>query len=73
VLVPPSQAPAKRDDILRAMSEALVLENPSSTAEALKALRNAYPDYPLALRLAALAVAMKRPQAGVDTEFQPWS
>ena len=60
-LVPAAPALAVREDILKAMSEALVLENPSSTAEALRALRRDYPQHPLALRLAALAVAMKRP------------
>ena len=49
------------DNVVRAMTEMLSLENPSSAAEALRTLRLAYPDYPLALRLAALASAMKRP------------
>lgn len=62
----PSLVPARppcgtRDNIVQAMAEMLTLENPGSTAEALKMLRLAYPDYPLALRLAALAAAMKRP------------
>jgi hypothetical protein len=72
VLVPAVAAPALREDMLKAMSEALVLENPGSTAEALRALRNAYPDCPLALRLAALAVAMKRPQSGFGAAAPSW-
>ena len=42
------------------MAEMLTIDKPGSTAEALKSLRLAYPDYPLALRLAGLAAAMKR-------------
>lgn len=71
LLVSAIPTPALREDILKAMSEALVLENPSSTAEALRALRRDYPQYPLALRLAALAVAMKRPLAHSEAAAQP--
>ena len=59
-LVPARPLSGTPDDIVQAMAELLALENPGSTAEALRTLRLAYPDYPLALRLAALAAAMKR-------------
>jgi hypothetical protein len=55
----PVQAPACRDDVIRAMARMLSLRKPGTTAEALKTLRHAYPDYPLALRRAALAAATK--------------
>ena len=58
-----------RDDILAAMAAVVAKKNPASTAEALRALRLAYPDHPLALRLAALAIAMKRTPAGDGIEF----
>ena len=68
-----SVAPAPRgeagDDILAAMAAAVAGQNPGSTAEALRALRSAYPDHPLALRLAALAIAMKRTPTGEGIEF----
>jgi hypothetical protein len=57
------------DDILAAMAAALAKKNPGSTAEALHTLRVAYPHHPLALRLAALALAMKRSPAGDDIAF----
>ena len=53
-------ATPSRDDVVAAMTRMLSLDKPGSTAEALKRLRVAYPDSPLALRLAALAAAMKR-------------
>jgi hypothetical protein len=59
-----SAAPAvSSDDILAAMVALLQAENPGSTADALRSLRLTYPDYPLALRLTALALAMKRSPA----------
>ncbi len=62
-LVPAGPLHGSRDDMVRAMADMLSLEHPRSAAEALKTLRLAYPDCPLALRLAALAAAMKRPPA----------
>ena len=59
-LVPARPRHGTRDDVVEAMAEMLTIEKPGSTAEALKSLRLAYPDYPLALRLAGLAAAMKR-------------
>ena len=58
-----------REDVLAAMAAVVVDENPGSTAEALRTLRMAYPDHPLALRLAALAIAMKRTATGDGIEF----
>jgi len=58
-----------RDDVLAAMAAAVVNQNPGSTAEALRTLRMAYPDHPLALRLAALAIAMKRTATGDGIEY----
>lgn len=52
--------PPAHDDVVEAMAAMLTLEKPASAAEALRSLRLAYPDYPLALRLAGLAAAMKR-------------
>lgn len=62
-LVPADPLHGSRDDMVRAMADMLFLENPRSATEALKTLRLAYPDCPLALRLAALAAAMRRPLA----------
>lgn len=58
-----------RDDILAAMATAVATENPASTAEALRTLRLAFPHHPLALRLAALAIAMKRARPGGGPTF----
>ena len=63
VSVSASEGPGKNpDDVLSAMAAAVARENPASAAEALRTLRAAYPHHPLALRLAALALAMKRTQ-----------
>jgi len=43
-----------------AMVETIVATRPSSDAEALKALRAAFPDSPLGLRVAALGLLMRR-------------
>jgi hypothetical protein len=69
VSVAPANHGGTRDDILAAMAAAVVDQNPASTAEALRTLRSAYPDHPLALRLAALAIAMKRTPTGEGIEF----
>jgi hypothetical protein len=69
-LVPPAAETANPpDDILAAMAAAVTSENPGSTADALRTLRLAYPHHPLALRLAALAVAMKRAEPGNGVLF----
>jgi hypothetical protein len=59
------------DDILAAMAAAVANDGPGSTADALRTLRLAYPHHPLALRLAALAVAMKRAEPGNGVVFAP--
>jgi hypothetical protein len=65
VAVPPNAVDVgEREDILAAMASAVANGNPTSTADALRTLRLAYPHHPLALRLAALAIAMKRPLSG---------
>ncbi len=47
----------------QAMIERIVAARPSSDAEALKALREAFPDAPLGLRVAALGLLMRRQAA----------
>ena len=59
-IAPPSAEKAGEADILvRAMTDILAHERPDSTAEALRVLRLAFPDYPLALRLVAVASALR--------------
>jgi hypothetical protein len=70
-LAPTRPATGTREDIVQAMIDVLAIETPRSTAEALKTLRRAYPDCPLALRLAALAAAMKRPPALANGIYIP--
>jgi hypothetical protein len=48
----PAQGAAEQ--LLRAMTDLLARQHPTSAAEALKALRRGYPEIPLALRIAAL-------------------
>ncbi len=55
-------SPTTADHRIAAMAAMLALQNPATTADALRILRLAYPHAPLALRLAALAAAMNRPQ-----------
>jgi hypothetical protein len=52
-----AEARGSRDRLLKAMVDMLAVVAPGTTAEALKALRLAYPESPLALRLAALGAA----------------
>jgi hypothetical protein len=47
-------------DLARAMAAHLQGERPGSGAEALNALRRAFPDSPLTLRVTALAALMRR-------------
>ena len=70
-LVPALPVSGTGDDIVQAMADVLALESPCSTAEALATLRRAYPDCPLALRLTALAAAMKRPAADPNGIYIP--
>jgi len=45
--------------LVRSMTDVLVRERPESAAEALRVLRLMFPEYPLSLRLVAVASAMK--------------
>lgn len=60
----PSLAPFARDERIRKQVQAMVQEAtataPASDAEVLKALRAIFPDSPLALRVAALAMFAER-------------
>ena len=47
-------------ELARAMAEHLHAARPGSGAEALRALRNAFPNSPLTLRVTALAALMRR-------------
>jgi hypothetical protein len=47
-------------ELARAMAEHLQAARPGSGAEALRALRNAFPNSPLTLRVTALAALMRR-------------
>jgi hypothetical protein len=64
-LLPAALAADGHEDILADMAAAVADENPGSTADALRLLRLAYPHHPLALRLAALAIAMKHGESGL--------
>ncbi len=54
----PEPSPGGRDRRIDAMVDLLAMANPPTIAAALKMLRLAYPDSPLALRLAALGAAL---------------
>ena len=47
-------------ELARAMAEHLQAARPGSGSEALRALRNAFPNSPLTLRVTALAALMRR-------------
>jgi hypothetical protein len=65
---PSSRARAKRGnatpvtnpDSAQRMVERIIRRGPTSHAEALKELRAAFPDSPLTVRVAALAILMRR-------------
>jgi hypothetical protein len=57
-LVP--EAPASDSVLTLAMIERIIQLHPRSGAEALRALRTAFPDSPLPLRVAALEMLMRR-------------
>lgn len=69
-IVPVRPPGGERVEIIRAMADLLAIERPGSIAEALRALRLAYADFPLALRLAALTVAMKD-ERGIERLHRP--
>ena len=47
--------PGETDPLVRAMTAVLARQSPQSTAEALRMLRQGYPDTPLAMRIAAMS------------------
>ena len=53
-------APTKNPDSAQSMVERIIRRGPASHAEALKELRAAFPDSPLTVRVAALAILMRR-------------
>jgi hypothetical protein len=57
---PRNAAPIKNPDSAQSMVERIVRHGPTSHAEALKELRAAFPDSPLTVRVAALAILMRR-------------
>lgn len=63
----PSMVPDARPadgEITRAMVERIIRLGPKSGAEALRHLRAAFPHAPLALRVAALGMLMRRREGG---------
>jgi len=46
--------------MIAAMAQLLAATHPDTDAEALRVLREAYPDLPLAMRLAALSLANRK-------------
>ncbi len=56
----PSVQPQGPDALVGAMVDVLAHRRPDSAAEALKVLRGSFPEFPLALRLTALASALKQ-------------
>ena len=59
-LAPFAMTKRSEGDLARAMAAHLQGERPESGAEALNALRRAFPDAPLTLRVTALAALMRR-------------
>jgi hypothetical protein len=58
----PEAGPGSDGHIALAMVERITRLGPKSGAEALRALRSAFPDSPLALRVTALGLLMRRQQ-----------
>ncbi len=63
----PGIAPIEGGESAYRMVEQIIRTGPSSHAEALKTLRAAFPDSPLTVRVAALAILMRR---GVGDRIQ---
>ena len=57
---PRQAAPTKNPDSAQSMVERIIRRGLTSHAEALKELRAAFPDSPLTVRVAALAILMRR-------------
>jgi hypothetical protein len=60
VLAPPEVTGRSQAELARSMAEHLLAQGPESNAEALSALRQAFPHAPLTARVAALAALMRR-------------
>jgi hypothetical protein len=58
-LVPPQISGYSEADLARAMADALTDAEPESPAEALRLLRQMFPDSPLTARVAALGALMR--------------
>jgi hypothetical protein len=56
----PGAAPIEGGESAYQMVEQIIRTGPSTHAEALKTLRAAFPDSPLTVRVAALAILMRR-------------
>jgi hypothetical protein len=59
-LAPPELTGVSQAELARSMAEYLMASGPSSDAEALGHLRQAFPHSPLTVRVAALAALMRR-------------
>ena len=59
-IAPPAMTGRSEAQLARAMAEVLLETTPSSGAEALRQLRDAFPSSPLTIRVAALAAMMRR-------------
>lgn len=59
-LAPPAVTGRSEAELARSMAEALVDAGPATGAEALKILRQGFPDSPLTTRVAALDAIMRR-------------
>jgi hypothetical protein len=59
-LAPKAMTGRSEADLARAMAEHLLTANPASGAKALAVLRDAFPDSPLTVRVAALAALAGR-------------
>jgi hypothetical protein len=60
VLAPPELTGVSQAQLTRSMAEHLLATSPGTDAEALSALRRAFPQSPLTARVAALAALMRR-------------
>jgi hypothetical protein len=59
-LAPPELTGVSQGELARSMAEHLLASAPNTHAEALSALRRAFPRSPLTARVAALAALMRR-------------
>ncbi len=59
-IVPPALTGRTDMELAHAMAADLISSNPESDADALRHLRQSFPDAPLTVRVAALAALMRR-------------